>query len=69
MVPRNRGRSEKLVHDWPRKGVCAPESGQERKTCLRLAPKGRLCPETGAGAEKLDHGWPQKGVCAPESGQ
>ncbi|MDI9468883.1 MAG: hypothetical protein QM296_01610, partial [Bacillota bacterium] len=53
LVPRNRGRNEKIDQGWPQKAVCARKSGHKPRFLARGGQKTRWCPGIGAGTEKF----------------
>ncbi|MDI9469462.1 MAG: hypothetical protein QM296_04560, partial [Bacillota bacterium] len=57
---------QKFVHDGHIRGFGAPKRGRVRKTCPRLAQKGRLCPQIGAGTKNLSKGGQKMRWC-PEN--
>ncbi|MDI9469324.1 MAG: hypothetical protein QM296_03865 [Bacillota bacterium] len=53
LVPRNRGRNEKIVHRWTKNTVCARIPGHKPRFLARDGQKLRWCPGIGAGTKKL----------------
>ncbi|MDI9470629.1 MAG: hypothetical protein QM296_10540 [Bacillota bacterium] len=56
LVPRIRGRNEKIDQGWPKNTVCARKPGHKPRFLARGGQKLRLCPEIWAGTKKLSRG-------------